>query len=355
MDSDIDRAAFYSTLEVSTMPQIWIEDKWIGGWRELDALTNTFERGITQASVTYKPFRYSWAVELTKRHEKAHWLEEEIDLSEDINDWKSGRITDSEKEFITHILRLFTQSDVAVGANYYKHFIPKIENNEVRNMLGSFASREGTHQRSYALLNDTLGLPDSEFHAFLKYTELTDKMDFMYGIKTDTISNLALGVAKSVLNEGVSLFASFAMLLNFQRFGKMKGMSKVVEWSIRDETMHVEGLSKVYEEIVREHPYIVDQDFLDTINTMATTVVTLEDNFVDMAYKLGSCEGMDADELKQYVRVITNKRLDGIGFKPLWTIDINPLPWLVWIVNGVDHTNFFENRVTEYEVGGFGN
>ncbi|MEY8702536.1 ribonucleotide-diphosphate reductase subunit beta, partial [Francisella philomiragia] len=124
---------------------------------------------LTTFSKTYKPFSYPWAVDLTVKHEKAHWIEDEIDLSEDVTDWKNGKITKVEKEYITNILRLFTQSDVAVGQNYYDQFIPAFKNNEVRNMLGSFAAREGIHQRAYALLNDTLGLPDSEYHAFLEY------------------------------------------------------------------------------------------------------------------------------------------------------------------------------------------
>ena len=154
-------------------------------------------------------------------------------MSEDVSDWKGGKVTDIEKEYITNILRLFTQSDVAVGQNYFDQFIPKFKNNEVRNMLGSFASREGIHQRAYALLNETLGLSDAEYHAFLEYKEMANKLAFMQKSDNSTHRGLALAVAKSVFNEGVALFASFVMLLNFQRFGKMKGMGKVVEWSIR--------------------------------------------------------------------------------------------------------------------------
>ena len=130
-------------------------------------------------SETYKPFHYPWGVEITTRHEKVHWIEDELDLSEDVADWKSGKVSEIEKEYITNILRLFTQSDVAVGQNYYDQLIPKFKNNEVRNMLGSFANREAIHQRAYALLNETLGLSDAEYHAFLEYQEMADKIEFM--------------------------------------------------------------------------------------------------------------------------------------------------------------------------------
>ena len=114
---------------------------------------------LLEFSQTYKPFQYPWAVELSKKHEEVHWIEDEAELSEDVQDWKT-KLSVNEKDFITQVLRLFTQSDVQVGENYHELLIPKFRNNEVRNMLSSFAGREAVHQRAYALLNDTLGLPD---------------------------------------------------------------------------------------------------------------------------------------------------------------------------------------------------
>ena len=112
---------------------------------------------LLEFSQTYKPFQYPWAVELSKKHEEVHWIEDEAELSEDVQDWKT-KLSVNEKDFITQVLRLFTQSDVQVGENYHELLIPKFRNNEVRNMLSSFAGREAVHQRAYALLNDTLGL-----------------------------------------------------------------------------------------------------------------------------------------------------------------------------------------------------
>jgi ribonucleotide reductase beta subunit family protein with ferritin-like domain len=219
-------------------------------------------------------------------------------------------------------------------------------------MLGSFASREGTHQRAYALLNDTLGLPDEEYHKFLEYKEMSDKIDFMAKSDSSTHSGLALALAKSVLNEGVSLFASFVMLLNFQRFGKMKGMGTVVEWSIRDETVHVEGNSRLFREFCNEHPKIVNDEFKAKIYQMARDVVMLEDNFIDLAFKSFDIEGITKEEIKTYIRYITDRRLLQLGLKPNFKVKDNPLTWLDWILNGVSHDNFFEKRVTEYSING---
>jgi glutaredoxin 3 len=349
-------ALFQKIPGARSVPQIFIDDKLIGTYDDLKEVADTIVKktsgGLMEFSETYKPFYYPWAVDLTTRHEMVHWIEDEVDLADDVADWKGNKVSKKEKEYITNILRLFTQSDVAVGQNYYDIFIPKFKNNEIRNMLGSFAAREGIHQRAYALLNETLGLPDSEYHAFLEYKEMTDKVDFMMESDSNTLHGTGLALAKMVFNEGISLFASFVMLLNFQRFGKMKGMGKVVEWSIRDESMHVEGNSKLFKAFCNEHSRIVDDEFKADIYKMAKTAVKLEDKFIDLAYEVGGIEGLKAEEVKEYIRYITDRRLLQLGLKPNFKVKDNPLPWLEWILNGADHTNFFENRVTEYEVAG---
>jgi ribonucleotide reductase beta subunit family protein with ferritin-like domain/glutaredoxin len=357
MDNEEERLAFYQRVpNARSVPQIFIDDKLIGTYDEFMKVAPNYVKkkggGLMEFSETYKPFHYPWAVEITTRHEKVHWIEDELDLSEDVADWKSGKTSVIEREYITNMLRLFTQSDVAVGQNYFDQFIPKFKNNEVRNMLGAFASREGIHQRAYALLNETLGLSDAEYHAFLEYQEMADKIEFMMDSDPNTVRGLGLSLAKSVMNEGVALFASFVMLLNFQRYGKMKGMGKVVEWSIRDESIHVEGISKLFKAYCAEHPRIVDDEFKSAIYEMARQAVKLEDKFVDLAYKLGEIEGLESSEVKTYIRYITDRRLLQLGMKPNFKVKDNPLPWLEWVLNGADHTNFFENRVTEYEVAG---
>jgi glutaredoxin 3 len=306
---------------------------------------------LLKTSETYKPFKYPWAVELSKKHEEIHWIEDEAELSEDVQDWKT-KLTDSEKEFITHVLRLFTQSDVQVGENYHELLIPKFKNNEVRNMLSSFAAREAVHQRAYALLNDTLGLPDEDFHKFLEYKEMADKIDFMKEGETNSHTGLALALAQSVFNEGMSVFASFVMLLNFQRFGKMKGMATIVEWSIRDETIHVQGNSKLFREFCEEHPRIVNDELKSKIYSMAENAVSLEEKFIQLAFKGNEVQGLTKKEVRDYIRHIADRRLLQLGLKPLFNQKKNPLPWLDWVLNGASHDNFFEKRVTEYSVAG---
>ena len=279
---------------------------------------------LTEVSTTYKPFAYPWAVELTKKHEEIHWVEDEAELSEDVQDWKL-KLSKSEKEFITH---------------------------EARNMLSSFANREGVHQRAYALLNDTLGLPEEDFHKFLDYTEMSDKIEFMKDNNINSLQGLALAFAQSVFNEGMSLFASFVMLLNFQRFGKMKGMGTIVEWSIRDESIHVQGNAKLFRAFCEEKPKVVNDELKSKIYQMAKDSVLLEDKFIKLAFKGNEIEGLTEEEVKKYIRHIADRRLLQLGLKPKYNVKDNPIPWLDWILNGASHDNFFEKRVTEYSVNG---
>lgn len=306
---------------------------------------------LIEPNVTYKPFKYPWAVEYSVTHEKIHWGEWEAKLQDDVSQWKT-KLTDEERNHITQILRLFTQSDVAVGTNYIEHYLAKFKNNEIRSMLTSFANREFTHQRSYALLNDTLGLPEEEFSAFLEYSQMAEKVEFMLDIDTNSYSGLAQAVARSAINEGMSLFSAFVMLINYSRFGKMRGMSEIVQWSIRDESLHCEGMTKLFREFCKEHPRIVNDEFKKAIYDMVREAVKLEDKVIDLAYKMGPIEGLEAKEVKQYIRYIADRRLIELGFKPNYRQKENPLPWLEPLIATTSHDNFFETVVTEYSSDG---
>jgi len=307
---------------------------------------------LLESSVVFKPFKYPWAMDFAVKSEKAHWGEWECKLQDDVAQWQSGKLSDQEKNHITQILRLFTQSDVAVGTNYLEYYIQKLKNNEIRAMLTSFANREFVHQRSYALLNDTLGLPEEEYSAFLEYTQMKDKIDFMTDIDVHSISGLGKSIARSVMNEGMSLFSAFAMLLNYQRFGKMKGMCEIVEWSVRDETMHCEGMVKLFREFCEEHPRIVNDEFKKDIYQMFRDGVKLEDAVIDTAFEMGDIKGLTAKEVKQYVRYIADRRLIQLGLKGNFKVKKNPLEWLDWIVSGDTLKNFFEGVVTDYNASG---
>lgn len=306
---------------------------------------------LNEYSLTYKPFTYPNLMSRAVAHEKIHWIEDEVDLGEDVEQWRNGTMSEEDVYLVTQILRMFTESDKNVAGNYADYFIPYFKNNEARCWLLSIAAREGTHQRAYALLTDTLGLPDTEYRAFLDYEVMADKAEFMLENDMNTPTGVGLALAKTVCSEGVLLFASFATLLNYQRFGKMKGMCKINEWSLREETQHVEGMAEMFVIHCKENPEIVTDEFKAQVYQIFRDAVKAEDKFINLVFEMGNPEGLTKEDIKRYIRYIADRRLIQLGFKPNWSIKENPLPWLSWVLNE-GHTNFFEQRVSEYSVDG---
>jgi len=300
----------------------------------------------------YKPFDYDWAFNAYDTMQKMHWLPSEVPLHEDIRDWNE-RLSKEEKNLINQILKFFTQGDVDIAKAYLDSYIPKFKSPEVRMMLSSFATSEANHAHAYSLLNDTIGESDLlDFKAFQEYKEMSNKHLYLFKDKGKGIEGFLRDIACfSAFGEGLQLFASFVMLLNFQRYGRMKGMCQIVTWSIRDETHHVESMIKLFKTLIKENPKVWTDKFKKTIYQTARDMVELEDKFIDLAFEMGGIRGLTPDEVKKYIRYIADRRLLQLSLKPNYGVKDNPLGWLEWVLNGVEHANFFENRATEYNKG----
>jgi ribonucleoside-diphosphate reductase beta chain len=192
-------------------------------------------------------------------------------------------------------------------------------------------------------------MPEIEYTAFLKYKEMKDKFDYMQTFKVDNKFEIAKTLAAfGAFTEGLQLFASFAILLNFPRFGKMKGMGQIISWSVRDETLHCLSVIRLFRTFVQENPEIWTEDLRRELYITCATIVDHEDAFIDLAFELGAVEGLSAAEVKQYIRFIADRRLTQLGLNPLYHVEHNPLPWLDDMLNAPEHANFFESRSTEY-------
>jgi ribonucleoside-diphosphate reductase beta chain len=303
--------------------------------------------GLRTPSVGYKPFRYPWAYEFWRKQQQVHWMPEEVPLGEDVKDWAS-KLNDQERNLLTQIFRFFTQADVEVNDNYMERYARVFKPTEVKMMLASFSNIETVHIAAYALLLETIGMPETEFQAFMEYGALRDKHDYMgtFGVETD--ADILRTVAMfGAFTEGLQLFASFAMLMNFPRFNKMKGMGQIVTWSVRDESLHCEGMIKLFHAYAKE-TNALSQSVKDDIIACCKTVVGIEDRFIDLAFEMGPVQGMTPDDIKKYIRYIADWRLGQLGLPKIYGQSEHPIPWLTAILNGVEHANFFEARATEY-------
>ena len=303
--------------------------------------------GLLTPSAAYKPFRYPWAYDFWKRQQQVHWMPEEVPLGEDLKDWAT-KLNDRERNLLTQIFRFFTQSDVEVNDNYMERYARVFKPTEVKMMLASFSNMETIHIAAYALLLETIGMPDSEFTAFLEFQEMRDKHDYMQKFGVDSNADIARTLAMfGGFTEGLQLFASFAMLMNFPRHNKMKGMGQIVSWSVRDESLHCEGIVKLYHAFNAETG-CVTKAVADDIVDCCKTVVGLEDKFIDLAFSAGEVQGMTPEDIKKYIRFIADWRLRQLHLPEIYGVKENPLPWLQSLISGVEHANFFEARATEY-------
>ena len=303
---------------------------------------------LLDANPVYKPFRYPWAYDAWLTQQRIHWLPEEVPLADDVKDW-SRKLSDAERNLLSQIFRFFTQSDVEVNNCYMKHYARVFQPTEVQMMLAAFSNMETVHIAAYSHLLDTIGMPESEYSAFLSYKAMKDKYDYMHEFGVDTKADIAKTLAVfGAFTEGLQLFASFAILLNFPRFNKMKGMGQIVSWSVRDESLHMQSIIRLFRTFVGENPEIWTEEFQRELYVACSTVVAHEDAFVNLAFELGGIEGLSAVEIKQYIRYIADRRLAQLGLQPIYRIEKNPLPWLDEMLNGMEHANFFENRSTEY-------
>ena len=301
----------------------------------------------------FKPFNYPWAYDAWLKHEQSHWLHTEVPMSEDVNDWKK-RLNDGEKHFLTNIFRFFTQGDIDVAGGYVKNYLPYFPQPEVRMMLMGFAAREALHVAAYSHLIETLGMPETTYQEFLEYDSMRAKHDYFTDLSNanGTPESVATNIAAfSAFTEGMQLFSSFIMLLNFPRHGKMKGMGQIVTWSIVDETQHAEGMIKLFRSYVEENRELWNDDLKSQIYTIAEKMVELEDKFIELSFSMGTMEDLTEDDVKKYIRYICDRRLISLGMKGIFKVKKNPLPWVEEMINAPTHTNFFENRATDYAKG----
>jgi ribonucleoside-diphosphate reductase beta chain len=230
-----------------------------------------------------------------------------------------------------------------------KHYARVFKPTEVLMMLSAFSNIETVHIAAYSHLLDTIGMPEIEYQAFLKYKEMKDKYDYMHGFSVESRFEIAKTLAAfGAFTEGLQLFASFAILLNFPRFGKMKGMGQIVTWSVRDESLHCASIIRLFRTFIQENPDLWTEELRREIYLTCATIVDHEDAFIDLAFEQGPVEGLTPTQVKDYIRYIADRRLVELGLNELFRVPRNPLPWLDEMLNAVEHANFFENRATEY-------
>jgi ribonucleoside-diphosphate reductase beta chain len=303
---------------------------------------------------SFKPFHYPWAYDIWLEHERMHWLSREVPLHEDVRDW-NNKLSKADIDFLSNVFLLFTQSDIDVANGYVKDYLPHFVHPEIRMMLLGFASREATHIDAYSYLIETLGKPDNFYSEFLKVPVMREKHNFFERVINGSKKkeNLPIQIAGiSAFTEGMFLFSSFVMLLNYPRHGYMKGMGQIVTWSILDEQKHVEGLTQVFRTMITENKSWWNDEAKSEIYATAELMTELENDFIDHVFGNNTAfHDLTAEDLKQYIKYIVDRRLIALGMKGIHKVKTNPLPWVDEMIASQNHENFFESRATSYAKG----
>jgi ribonucleoside-diphosphate reductase beta chain len=305
---------------------------------------------ITEPRNFYKPFEYQTAFDFYKDQHRAHWLADEVPLASDLNDWKL-KLNDSERNLIGNILKSFAQTEVHVNDYWSTKVSLWFPKPEVQAMARVFADFESIHAEAYARLNEELGLDD--FAAFLEDEEAKAKIDRLVETPGETLHEKALSLAIfSAFTEGVNLFSSFAVLMSFQLRNLMKGTGQIVEWSVRDESLHSKAGCWLFRTLVSENPDLDNHKLMSEIYKACEVSVNLEFDFIDKAFEMGDIEGLSKEQLKNFIKARANEKLNELGYTPLYN-DVDPnlmrqMEWFNHLTSGKTHQDFFANRVTDY-------
>jgi ribonucleoside-diphosphate reductase beta chain len=313
---------------------------------------------LKKERIIYKPFEYPEAHNYWMKQQQAHWLHTEVPMMSDINDWKQN-LTKTEKNIIGSILKGFAQTETVVN-DYWSGLVTKwFRKPEIIAMATTFGAFETIHAEAYSLLNEELGLDD--FSEFLEDETTMAKIENLMSVR-DSFNGernwheIAKSLAVfSAFTEGVNLFSSFAVLLSFKMRNKLKGVGQIVEWSIRDESLHSEAGCWLFRTLIKENPKLKTPELETAINEAALLSLQLELDFIDKVYELGDLESCTKYDLQNFIKNRVNTKLGDLGYKPIIdNIDMNAVKRMKWfdhLSGGKQHTDFFASRVTNYSKG----
>ena len=308
--------------------------------------------------IVYKPFEYPQAHDYWLKQHQAHWIHTEVPMMSDINDWKQN-LSENEKNIIGSILKGFAQTETVVN-DYWTGLVTRwFRKPEIIAMATTFGAMETIHAEAYSLLNEELGLDD--FSEFLEDEATMAKIENLMKVRDSFVGDPDWHeVAKSLaifsaFTEGVNLFSSFAVLLSFKMRNKLKGVGQIVEWSIRDESLHSEAGCWLFRTLIEENPSLKTPELEAAINEAALVSLKLELDFMDKVYELGDLEGCSKYNLQNFIKHRVNTKLGDLGYNPIITdIDmtaVNDMKWFDHLSAGKQHTDFFASRVTNYSKG----
>jgi ribonucleoside-diphosphate reductase beta chain len=310
------------------------------------------------------PMRYQWARAHYKAGVSNNWTPEEVSMQKDVEQWKSDKvILPSERRLILWNLGFFSTAESLTANNIVLAVYQHVTNPESRQYLLRQAYEEAVHTDTFIYCCDTLGLdPDEIYNMYQTIPSIREKDEFVVGIttavfdphfKTEGTENIRRFVRDLigfyVIMEGIFFYAGFAMMLALKRQNKMVGIGEQFEYIMRDESIHLAFGCDLIGTIRTEFPDVWTNEFQAEIGKLIDQAVALEQRYAYDACPEGLL-GINADQFAQYVEYIADRRLERLGLAKRYQRE-NPFPWMSQSVDLSKEKNFFETRVTEYQLG----
>jgi ribonucleoside-diphosphate reductase beta chain len=279
-----------------------------------------------------------------KISEASIWTAEEIDLTQDNNDWEN-KLTEDERFFIKHVLAFFAASDGIVNENLAENMVREVQYTEAKFFYGFQIMMENIHSETYSLLIDSYIKDPKEkdflFNALDNMPCVAKKAE--WALKWISNGSFAERLIAFAAVEGIFFSGSFCSIFWLKKRGLMPGLTFSNELISRDEGLHCDFACLLYNE------HIVNKLPIEKIRDIITDAVMIEKEFVSDALPVGLL-GMNADEMCKYIEFVADRLLSSLGAGKVYNVD-NPFPWMDMIsIQG--KTNFFEKRVGDYQKSG---
>lgn len=313
------------------------------------------------------PMQRPWAWDLYKKEVANTWTPDEVPVQDDVEQWKSKTaLTEDERSLILMNLGFFSTAESLTGSNLMMCVYKYIKDPACRQYIIRQAATEAIHVHMFIYLCDSLGLdPDVIYNMYKTQFETKEKDDFVIDL-TSALTEENLDMNKDedkkkllynllgyyIIFEGIMFYAGFAMILALKNKNKMTSLGQQFEWTLRDESLHVEFGTRVIKDIIAENPQLWTDEFKQTIVEKVKQAVQLEFNYIEKACPV-AVVGIPQKMFKQYIEYIADRRLESIGLPPQYKTE-NPFPWLSKVMDLTKETNFFEKRPTEYSIGTLG-
>ena len=311
------------------------------------------------------PHKHKFAWDLFQKGVANNWSPAEINMSDDIDQWKNGTLSKDEKLLVKRCLGFFAGSESLVGNNLLLNVAKWITDAECGQYIMRQAYEESLHNWTVVTCCDSFNLKVSEvYEAYMNIDSIKAKDDFLMqittnitrqGFSTESLEGkrefLRSLITYYIVCEGTFFFSGFAMLLALGRQNKLPGLSDQIRYTLRDESLHIQFGTYLINTIKEQYPSVWTKKFEQETIDHIKKAVELEIGYAHDVLPRGIL-GLNADMFVDYMQYIGNRRLEAIGIDFRFDSDQNPFPWLAEVVDTGAMTNFFERKVKDYQNSG---